>query len=141
MLKCCSTCSRWLHLCALRKCHAGFCDSTDMNSWPSLGICLLGTSLNTTGPVLRISCFVRWFSGQRSCRVCHTFKVKGRLHHVPTVCCTDTALAAAIVHVFHSTAATAPGDEPEPVWRRLLRLHLDHPHPEAAQQAAAALAD
>jgi hypothetical protein len=28
-----------------------------------------------------------------------------------------------------------------PIWRRLLRLHLDHPNPEVAQQAAAALAD
>jgi hypothetical protein len=33
----------------------------------------------------------------------------------------------------------AGGDEP--VWLQLLRLHLDHPHPEVAQQAAAALAD
>ena len=31
-----------------------------------------------------------------------------------------------------------PGDEP--VWRQLLRLHLDHSDPDVAQQAAAALA-
>ena len=33
----------------------------------------------------------------------------------------------------------APGDEP--VWRQVLRLHLDHSDPEVAQQAAAALVE
>lgn len=32
----------------------------------------------------------------------------------------------------------APGAEP--VWRQLLRLHLDHPDQQVAEQAAAALA-
>jgi hypothetical protein len=33
----------------------------------------------------------------------------------------------------------APGDEP--VWRQILRLHLDHSDPGVARRAAAALAE
>jgi hypothetical protein len=38
-----------------------------------------------------------------------------------------------------TVAVQAPDDEP--VWRQLVRLHVNHSNPEAAQQAAAALAE
>lgn len=36
---------------------------------------------------------------------------------------------------------TVQAPDGEPVWRQVLRLHLDHSDPEVAQQAAAALAE
>ena len=38
-----------------------------------------------------------------------------------------------------TVAVQAPDDEP--VWRQLVRLHVNHSNPEVAQQAAAALAE